>query len=244
VSCWHWDVQDPTNSSEPFNMAVLALRGSIAVNGVSLLHGNVSRRLFQPLYPRWAEHEIPVGHITNGIHTPSWDSAFADRLWTQARGEKSWLDSLERLAEAIHHISDEELWAFRTKQRQALVDHVHQRLIYQLRQGDTESVAVTRGQRALNPHALTLGFARRFTSYKRPNLLLQFPDRLARILKDTKYPVQLIVAGKAHPQDDEGKRLIQEFVRFANQPSLSDCVIFLEDYDLTLAQELVQGVDL
>lgn len=236
--------QDTSDRSEPFNMAILALRGSISVNGVSWLHGKVSRRLFQPLYPRWPEHEVPVGHITNGVHTPSWDSAPADELWTRTRGNKSWLDSLESLTAAIQQIPDQELWDFRTKQRQALINNVRQRLTNQLRQHGAESQAVARVQRLLNPNALTIGFARRFTDYKRPNLLLHSPDRLMRILTDSERPAQLIVAGEAHPQDNKGKKLIQEFIDFASQPSISEHVVFLEDYDLALAQDLVQGVDL
>lgn len=236
--------RDPHNPDEPFNMAILAISGSIEVNGASRLHGGVSRRLFQPLYPRWPEHEVPVGHITNGVHVPSWDSEWADALWTEAVGKARWLGTLETLPEAIQCLSDLELWTFRAKGRQALVNAVRQHLQQQLRQHGADPLAVQAAQRVLDPNVLTLGFARRFTAYKRPNLLLHDPDRLMRILTHPERPVQLIVAGKAHPQDEEGKRLVQQFVRFAIQPAVRHRVVFLEDYDMALAGHLVQGVDL
>ncbi len=236
--------QDSNAADEPFNMAILALRGSTSANGVSALHGSTSRKLFQPLFSRWSEKEVPVGHVTNGIHTHSWDSMLADKLWTKAAAGRNRLDPAEEITLGIQQISDEELWEFRNRQREIMVTSVRDRLTYQLQQGDIESNAIAKGQQVLNPDAFTMGYARRFTGYKRPNLLLQFPERLVHILTNKKRPVQLIVAGKAHPQDDEGKKLIQEFFRFVNQPSVSNCAIFLVDYDLRLAQDLVQGVDL
>jgi len=235
--------ESPENDTEPFNMAVLALKGSISINGVSKLHGRVSQNLFQPLYPRWPNHEVPVKHITNGIHTPSWDSAIADSLWTKVRGDKSWLDSLEQLTPAIQQISDSELWEFRTTQRLEMVGYIRERLTVQVKQHGASPDMILKAQNILDPNVLTLGFARRFTAYKRPNLLLYDKDRLKRILTNIEKPVQLIVAGKAHPQDTEGKFLIQEFIEFSKQPAISDHVIFLEDYDMHLAEHLVQGVD-
>jgi glycogen phosphorylase len=236
--------QDPANTAEPFNMAVLAVRGSISVNGVSKLHGRVSRRLFQPLYPRWPEHEVPITYITNGVHTPSWDSALSDALWTRARGEKSWLDTLEPLASAIQRIPDNDLWSFRSAQRQTLVANVRERLGSQLRLHGAGYQEVEKSQHILDPNALTMGFARRFTAYKRPNLLLHSRERLISILTNSKRPVQLIVAGKAHPQDIEGKRLIQDFLNFSRDPAVSSQVVFLEDYDIPMAENLVLGVDI
>jgi len=236
--------QNPVNKDEPFNMAVLAVRGSIEVNGVSRLHGQVSRRIFQPLHPRWPQHEVPVGSITNGVHVPSWDSEWADALWTEAGGKARWLDTLEALPEAIRCLSDLTLWTFRTKGRQALVRYVRQRLTKQLRQHGASPQAVQEAKQAFDPDLLTLGFARRFTAYKRPTLLLHDPDRLTRLVTHPVRPVQLIVAGKAHPQDEEGTRLVQQLVRFAIQPAVRHRVVFLEDYDMALAERLVQGVDL
>jgi starch phosphorylase len=234
----------PHNADEPFNMAMLAMRGCSVVNGVSQLHGAVSRRLFQPLFPRWPEPEVPVGAITNGVHVPSWDSAWADALWTECCGKGRWLGTLDTLPAAIQGLSDQELWAFRAQGRQALVASVRQHRAQQLRQHGADPHPVQEAQQLLDPNALTLSFARRFTAYKRPNLLLYDLDRLTHILTHPEWPVQLIVAGKAHPQDEEGKRLVQQFVRFASQPAVHHRVVFLEDYDMALAEHLVQGVDL
>ncbi len=234
---------NPHDADAPFNMAMLAVRGSSAVNGVSRLHGAVSRRLFQPLFPRWPEPEVPVGAITNGVHVPSWDSAWADALWTECCGKGRWLGTLDALPAAIQGLSDQELWAFRAQGRRALVTAVRQHRAQQLRQHGADPHAVQAVQQALDPNALTLGFARRFTAYKRPHLLLHDPDRLTRILTHPERPVQLIAAGKAHPQDEEGKRLVQQFVSFAGQPAVRHRVVFLEDYDMALAEHLVQGVD-
>lgn len=233
----------PNNVEEPFTMAALAMRGSLFVNGVSKLHGAVSRRLFQPFYPRWPEDEVPIMSVTNGIHVPSWDSEWADALWTEACGTERWKGVLEELPKAIRKLSDEELWKFRAQGRQALVKYARQRLVhqYQLLGADPETDSAIR--QVLDPQILTLGFARRFTAYKRPTLLLHDPERLARLLNHPTCPVQLVVAGKAHPQDEAGKQLVQQFVRFARWPAVRQRVIVLADYDMVLAQHLVQGVD-
>ncbi|MFH1383302.1 MAG: alpha-glucan family phosphorylase [Chloroflexota bacterium] len=236
--------KDPENQSEPLNMAYLAMHGSIQVNGVSRLHGKVSRRIFQPLFPHWPEEEVPVGYITNGVHMPSWDSQSSDDLWTRACGKDRWLHTLENLPEAINNLSDADLWALRTKECQALIDYVRQRLLYQLKQHGADSRRLKETQSILDPDTLTIGFARRFTAYKRPDLLLTDRARLTEILTNPERPVQLIVAGKAHPADEEGKELVQQFVEFAEQPDISRHVIFLEDYDISVAQQLVRGVDL
>jgi starch phosphorylase len=236
--------KDPDNEEEPFNMAYLAMRGSINVNGVSWLHGRVSRRIFQPLFQRWPEAEVPVGHITNGIHVPSWDSEAADELWTEAYGKGRWLHSMEDLTETIQKLSDAELWAFRTKESHKLIAYVRERVAYQLRQHGADRKRLKEAQSVLDSNVLIIGFARRFTAYKRPNLLLADPARLEAIIKNPKYPVQLVVAGKAHPDDEEGKRLVQQFMHFAERASVRRRVVFLEDYDIAIAQQLVQGVDL
>lgn len=234
----------PQNPEEPFTMAALAMRGSLCVNGVSGLHGTVSRRLFQPFYPRWPEHEVPVTSVTNGVHVPSWDSEWADKLWTETCGKERWRGPLRELPKAIRDVSDEDLWKFRAQGRQALVKYARQRLVHQYQLLGADSEAVSAIRQALDPQTLTLGFARRFTAYKRPTLLLHDPERLARLLNHPKRPVQLVVAGKAHPQDEAGKQLVQQFVRFAGWPVVRQRVIFLADYDMVLAQHLVQGVDL
>ncbi|MES4785971.1 MAG: DUF3417 domain-containing protein, partial [Nitrospiraceae bacterium] len=168
---------------------------------------------------------------------------WTDRLWTQAAGKERWLGSLDGLAKAIQELPDRELWQIRCRGRAALVIHARQRLAYQDRLLGIDAEAAEDIQLVLSPEILTLGFARRFTGYKRPTLLLHDPERLIRLLTNSAHPVQLIVAGKAHPHDEEGKRLVQEFVRFARSPRVRKHVIFLHDYDVTLAQHLVQGVD-
>ena len=167
--------QNPNDSSESFNMAYLAIRGSGAVNGVSRLHGKVSRHLFEPLFPHWPEDEVPVGHVTNGVHMPSWDSAEADDLWTQACGKDRWLGAAETLEQDIRRVSDVTLWQFRTAARRSLVEYARQQLSRQLIASGASSDAVDRAKHLFDPNALTLGFARRFATYKRPNLLLHNP---------------------------------------------------------------------
>ncbi len=234
---------NPHDSSEPFNMAYLAIRGSGAVNGVSRLHGRVSRQLFQPLFPRWPEDEVPVGHVTNGVHMPTWDSAAADDLWTEACGENRWLGEMESLEQGIRSISDARLWQFRIVATQSLVEYARTRLSRQLAGSGASLEAINGAKRLFDPNALTLGFARRFATYKRPNLLLHNPERLLRLLSNPKRPVQLIIAGKAHPADQAGQDLIQEWVQFSRQPETRPHIIFLSDYDTLLAEHLVQGVD-
>ncbi len=227
----------------PFNMAFLALRGSLISLGVSALHGAVSRRIFQPLFPRWPEREVPVGHVTNGVHMPSWQSPEADTLFTAAGGEGGWQQMAEPLSDAIAAVDDTTLWEMRGHARARLVAAVRARLGRHLTGRGHDEAIIARAESVLDPNALTLGFARRFTGYKRPNLLLTDHDRLARLLSNQHHPVQLVVAGKAHPADEEGKRMIAEWVAFTAHPEFWSRVVFLEDYDIALAQELVQGVD-
>ena len=235
--------QDPNDSSEPFNMAYLAIRGSGAVNGVSRLHGEVSRRIFMPLFERWPQEEIPVGHVTNGVHMPTWDSAEADDAWTQTCGKNRWLGTVQTLEQDMLCISDTELWRFRTTARQSLVEYARERLSRQLAASDASPEEVEVARHLFDPDALTLGFARRFATYKRPNLLLHDQERLLRLLDNAERPVQLIIAGKAHPADQAGQAMIQEWIRFIRQRGSRRRVIFLGDYDMLLTEHLVQGVD-
>lgn len=235
--------RDPSDASEPFNMAYLAIRGSGAVNGVSRLHGEVSRELFGPLFERWPSHEVPVGHVTNGVHMPTWDSAAADELWTEACGKDRWLGATEALGRDIRRVSDERLWRLRTRTTVALVEYARTRLSKQLAASRASPEEVEAARRLFDPAALTLGFARRFASYKRPNLLLHDPARLLRILSDPQRPVQLIMAGKAHPADRAGQDLILEWTRFIRRPEVRPHVMFLGDHDMILTEHLVQGVD-
>ena len=235
--------QNPDDANEPFNMAYLAMRGSGAVNGVSRLHGRVSRHIFAPLFPRWPEGEVPVGHVTNGVHMPTWDSAAADSLWTEACGKGRWLGTSTTLEADLFRVSDEKLWELRTASRKSLVEYARERVGRQMTVAGAGPEAIARTQARLDPGVLTLGFARRFATYKRPNLLLHDPERLIRILKNSTRPVQLILAGKAHPADQAGQALIQEWTRFIRNNDARPPVVFLADYDMLLAERLVQGVD-
>lgn len=231
-------------SGDPFTMAWLALRGSGRVNGVSRLHGAVSRRLFGGLFPRWPEAEVPVGHVTNGVHVPSWDSAAADDLWSRACGRTRWMGTLERLERDLITLDDETLWAFRGAGRRALVEAVRGRLARQGAMQGLDARGIAACAAALDPNTLTLGFARRFATYKRPDLLLADPGRLTRLVTSAEHPVQIVVAGKAHPEDAAGRRMVAAWARYAARPEVRGRVVFVADYDMALAAELVQGVDL
>jgi len=233
----------PDAANEPLSMAWLATRGSGAVNAVSRRHGEVSRALFQTLFPRWPRSEVPVGYVTNGVHVASWDSASADALWTECCGRDRWRGELTDMRK-IGDSSDADLWASRAKARHELVELARERAAEQLAAEGVQGHPVEAASRVLDPDTFTIGFARRFASYKRPTLLLHDPERLLRILTQSSRPVQIVVAGKAHPQDEEGKALLQTWVRFARRPDVRPHAVFLADYDLRLAERLVQGVDL
>lgn len=235
--------RNPNDPAEDFNMAYLAIRGSGAVNGVSRLHGKVSRRLFQPLFPRWPEAEVPVAHVTNGVHTPSWDSAAADDFWSNACGGGRWRGTMEDMEKNICCIPDSEFWRLRTAARKSLVEYARERWSRQLAASGASPEAVDEAKHLFDLDALTLGFARRFATYKRPDLLLHDPQRLRRLLSDRKRPIQLIVAGKAHPADRAGQALIRQWTHFMRHPEIRQRVVFLSDYDMRLTEHLVQGVD-
>jgi starch phosphorylase len=235
--------RNPADANEPFNMAYLATRGSGAVNGVSRLHGCVSRHIFAPLFPGWPEDEVPVGHVTNGVHMPTWDSAAADALWTEACGKERWLGMSATLEADLRRVSDEKIWALRTTSRKSLVEYARERVGRLMAVGGAGPEEIGRTQARLNPGVLTLGFGRRFAAYKRPNLLLHDPERLIRLLTNPQRPAQLILAGKAHPADRVGQALIQEWTHFIRRNGVNPPVVFLADYDMLLAEHMVQGVD-
>ncbi len=235
--------QNANDASEAFNMAFLAIRGSGAVNGVSRLHGRVSRHLFAPLFPRWPTDEVPIAHVTNGVHMPTWDSAAADALWTELCGKERWLGTAETLEKNVRGVTDTRLWEFRTAASTVLVDYARERLSKELAAAGAVPEADDWAQRILDPQVLTLGFARRFATYKRPNLLLNDRARLLRLLTNPQRPVQLIMAGKAHPADLAGQAMIHEWIEFIRQPEVRPHVVFLSDYDMLLTENLVQGVD-
>ena len=232
--------RNPADNAEPFNMAYLAVRGSCRVNGVSKLHGEVSREIFQPLFPRWPREQVPVGSVTNGIHVPTWESAGANELWTEACGKERWLGDLPD-SDDIRGVSDERLWKMRNQGRARLIEYLRDRYARQLAgQGMDPAEALS----IFDDDILTVGFARRFATYKRPNLLLYDPERLARILNNPDRPMQLVIAGKAHPQDLPGQALIEQWNNFIKRADVRSRVIFLSDYDMLLAKKLVQGMDL
>ncbi|HZT68955.1 MAG TPA: alpha-glucan family phosphorylase [Terriglobia bacterium] len=232
------------DDSEPFNMAYLAIRGSGAVNAVSRLHGEVSRRLFQPLFPRWPRAEVPVTHVTNGVHVPTWDSGPADRVWTEAAGKDRWRGDLEELAGALDSIPAVELWKMRTENRHQLVEYVRSYLSLQLAGHGASPEEIDQAAHIFDPNSLTIGFARRFATYKRPNLMLQDPERLLRILTNRERPVQLVIAGKAHPDDHDGQEMIRQWIHFIRNTPARQHIAFLADYDMQMAEHLTRGVDL
>src|SRR6185503_11380949 len=206
--------QSPGDASESFNMAYLAIRGSGAVNAVSRLHGTVSRQLFQSLFPRRPPDEVPVGYVTNGVHVPTWDGAQSDALWTQYCGPDRWQTGTGSTDGGIRKASDSVLWKFRAAARKALIEYARERLARELTASGAQPQDIDSARRMLDPDVLTLGFARRFATYKRPNLLLSDPQRLLRILTNAQRPVQLIIAGKAHPADQPGQALIRQWIQF------------------------------
>ena len=184
-----------------------------------------------------------MGYVTNGVHVPTWDSSFTDTLWTSACGKGRWAGKVNTLRKKIEAIEDEVIWSFRSESREKLVRYIRQRTIEQLRlrQATEEEQLIV--QNIFDPNTLTLGFARRFVEYKRPNLLLQDPDRLIRLLNNSHYPVQLVIAGKAHPADKEGCGLVQVVNKFIRRPEVRKHMVFLADYDMAMAQHFLQGVD-
>jgi len=234
-----------TTQSKPFNMAFLALTLSSYINGVSKLHGEVSRKMW---YTAWRDvplDEIPISSVTNGVHTNSWVSAEMGALFDRylglswkrnATGQETW--------DRILEIPDEELWRAHERRKERLVAFTRRKLKEQIKRRGGLSWELKAANEVLNSDALTIGFARRFATYKRGTLLLKDIDRLTRILNNPDMPVQLIFAGKAHPKDNEGKELIKEIIHIARREDLRNHIVFLENYDIAIARYLVQGVDI
>ncbi len=235
--------QDPGDDREPFNMAYLALHGSGVVNGVSQLHGKVSRSIFQPLFPRWPQDEVPIGYVTNGIHVATWDSNASDELWTKYCGKERWLGETNQVEEVIRRVTDQELWAVRQDSRHTLVEYARKRYALQVAASGGSQKEIDQAGKILDPEVLTLGFARRFATYKRPTLLLHDPERLIRLLTDPRAPAQILIAGKAHPADMAGQEMIRQWVQFSRRPEVQGRMVFLSDYDMLLTEQLVGGVD-
>jgi len=237
---------DINNPAAPFNMAYLAIRGSAAVNSVSQLHGQVSRNIFNLLFPNWPKYEVPITHVTNGVHVPAWDSVEADELWTTVCGKDRWFCNPEVVSDKFQQVADQDLWRMRAKNRSRLVQYVRDEYARELNVhsnfSETEMEKLV--LRLFDPNVMTIGFARRFATYKRPNLLLTDPERLARLLTNSTRPVQLVISGKAHPADIPGQQLIKAWHQFMRRQDIRESAIFISDYDMVTAEYLVQGVDL
>ncbi|HSH69295.1 MAG TPA: alpha-glucan family phosphorylase, partial [Deferrisomatales bacterium] len=233
---------NPADAQEQVSMAVLAIHLSGYRNGVSRLHGAVSRRMWAGVWPGIPEDEVPIGHVTNGVHVRSWLSDEMGRLFDRYLGPQ-WIDEPldQEIWKRVREIPDNELWRSQERLKERLVGFARHRLQEQLRRRGAGGQELQAAQEVLDPDALTIGFARRFATYKRATLLFKDPERLAAILNHPQRPVQLIFAGKAHPADNGGKHLIQEIVHHCRRPEFRKRVVFLEDYDLQVARYLVQG---
>ena len=229
---------------EQFCMAVLAMKLSSYANGVSELHGEVSRRMWADVWPDLPEEQLPLTSITNGVHQKSWLSDDMTGLFVRYLGSR-WLQeqSAEQLWRKVSHIPDAELWRIHRLGTARLVDYARQSLKAQLSRLEAGPKQIAVAAEVLDPEILTIGFARRFATYKRGTLLLQDKDRLAEILNHPQRPVQIVFAGKAHPADQQGKELIRQIVQLSQQERFRHRIVFLEDYDMDVARHLVQGVD-
>ncbi len=236
------NLQDPT---ERFSMAVLALKTSAFRNAVSVLHRHVSQVMFQDLWPRLPIDEVPITSVTNGVHSPTWINGDLASLYDQYL-QPDWRERLEdaKMWEQVHEIPSQELWEMHRKRRRRMVAFVRERAGNSALQRKASAFEVRRLQEVLDPDVFTIGFARRFATYKRATLLLRDIPRLKRLLNNSKMPVQIVIAGKAHPKDVPGKTFIRELVTLSRDPEISKRLVFVEDYGIQVARELVQGVDL
>lgn len=236
------NLQDP---ADRFSMAVLALKTSAFRNAVSVLHRSVSREIFQDLWPRLPIEEVPIISITNGVHPPTWINGDLASLYDQYL-QPDWRDRLEdaKMWELVHEIPSQELWEMHRKRKRRMVAFVRERSAQSAVQRKASGAEVRRLEEVLDPDVFTIGFARRFATYKRATLLFRDVNRLKRILNSPKMPAQIVIAGKAHPKDHPGKTLIREIVSLSRDPEVSKRLIFVEDYGIQVARELVQGVDL
>ncbi|MBN1855089.1 MAG: alpha-glucan family phosphorylase [Pirellulales bacterium] len=235
---------EPQNDGERFCMTVIGLKLSRRANAVSSLHGHVSRRMWANLWPWRVEEEIPIGHITNGVHTPSWLAHQMQQLydryfvsdWAERMGDPS-------IWQKIYEVDPGELWETHIVLKSTLLDFVRRRLSRQCRRRGEDDETVDAAQKVLDPGALTIGFARRFATYKRADLILRNLDRFGEIVTNEKHPVQFIFSGKAHPADEPGKNLIKRIANLRFDPRFAGRVVFVEDYDINVGRHLVQGVD-
>jgi starch phosphorylase len=235
---------DPNDANGYFCMAILAMRLANRVNGVSQLHAQVARRMWQKVWPQVPADEVPILGITNGIHARSWISHDMADLYDRYLGPR-WIErpAEQDIWQRVMRIPDEELWRTHERRRERLVAFARRRLRRQLEHRGSQPSEIRQAEEVLDPEALTIGFARRFATYKRATLLFHDLQRLARIVGDRERPVQLIFAGKAHPKDNPGKELIRQIIHHARRPEFRNRIVFVEDYDMIVARYLVQGVD-
>jgi len=235
---------EPQNESESFCMTVLGLKLSRRANAVSSLHGHVTRRMWAHLWPWRVEEEIPIGHITNGVHIPSWLAHQMQQLYDRAFGA-DWQREMgdPRVWQAIHDVDPGELWETHNALKNLLIEFVRRRVGRQCRRRSESEEVIDSAQKILDPSALTIGFARRFATYKRADLILRDPDRIDAIVNNDQRPVQFIFSGKAHPADEPGKQLIKRIENLRHTPRFAGRIVFVEDYDINVARHLIQGVD-
>ncbi len=236
--------ENPANSHEAFCMTVLGLKLSRRANAVSALHGEVSRAMWTGLYPGKPEEAVPIGHITNGVHVPSWLAPQMFRLYDRHLGS-GWHERSgdAQIWEGIEDVNDGELWETHLSLKSRLLEFVRSRAKEQARRRGEPPENIQRFGNLLSPDALTIGFARRFATYKRASLILRDFEKLASMVNDPKRPVQFVFAGKAHPQDDPGKRVLQQVAALMRDPEFGDRFVFVEDYDINVGRYFVQGVD-
>ncbi len=236
--------ENPSNPHEDFCLTVLGLKLSRRANAVSALHGEVSRAMWTGLYPGKQEDEVPIGHITNGVHVPSWLAPQMFRLYDRHLGTGWHEHSGEpKIWEGIENVDDGELWETHLHLKSRLIDFVRNRAVEQGERREESPEMVQRLGKVLSPDALTIGFARRFATYKRADLILSDIERLTSMVNDPKYPVQFIFAGKAHPLDEPGKRVLQHIAKLMRHLEFADKFVFVEDYDINVGRHFVQGVD-
>jgi starch phosphorylase len=237
--------KNPGDSSERFSMAVLALKTSAFRNAVSALHRHVSQEMFQDLWPRLPVNEVPITSITNGVHSPTWINGDLAGIYDQYL-QPDWRERLEdtKMWEMVHEIPNQEIWEVHRKHKRRMVAFVRERAVASATQRKSSAAELRRLQEVLDPDVFTIGFSRRFATYKRATLIFRDVERLKRILNNPAMPVQIVIAGKAHPKDHPGKTLIREIYNLSREPEISKRLIFVEDYGIQVARELVQGVDL
>jgi len=235
---------EPQNESETFCMTVIGLKLSRRANAVSSLHGHVSRRMWAHLWPWRVEEEVPIGHITNGVHVPSW-LAYPMQLLYDKYLSVGWQQKMgdPEVWQQIYSVDPGELWETHNALKSRLLEFVRRRVSRQCRRRNEDEASIEAARNVLDPSALTIGFARRFATYKRADLFLRNIDKFAELMTDSNYPVQFIFSGKAHPADEPGKKLIQKIANLRKNPRFEGRVVFIEDYDINVGRHLIQGVD-